>query len=70
MKKGFLAVAVVAAALAAPAVANADSIVFVKDYNVWLVAPDGSKLTQVTTGRYRFASAPNVVCTVPSPASM
>jgi hypothetical protein len=48
MKKGLLAVAVAATALAAPAVANADSIVFVKDYNVWLVAPDGSKLTQVT----------------------
>jgi hypothetical protein len=49
MKKGLLALAVTAAALAAPAAANADSIVFVKDSNVWLVAPDGSKLTQVTT---------------------
>ncbi|WP_028062301.1 PD40 domain-containing protein [Solirubrobacter soli] len=49
MKKGFLALAVSAAVLAAPAVASADSIVFVKDYNVWLVSPDGSKLTQVTT---------------------
>jgi hypothetical protein len=49
MKKGFLALAVSAAVLAAPAVASADSIVFVKDYDVWLVSPDGSKLTQVTT---------------------
>jgi hypothetical protein len=49
MKKGLLALAVSAAVLAAPAAASADSIVFVKDYNVWLVAPDGSKLTQVTT---------------------
>ena len=49
MKKGLLALAVTAAALTAPAAANADSIVFLKDYNVWLVAPDGSKLTPVTT---------------------
>jgi hypothetical protein len=49
MKKGFLALAVSAAVLAAPAAASADSIVFLKDHNVWLVAPDGSKLTQVTT---------------------
>jgi Tol biopolymer transport system component len=49
MKQGLLIVAVTAVALAAPAVASADSIVFAKDGNVWLVAPDGSKLTQVTT---------------------
>jgi len=49
MKKGLLALAVTAAALTAPAAANADSIVFLKNYNVWLVAPDGSKLTPVTT---------------------
>lgn len=42
------AVAAVAAA-AVPAAAQADSIVFVKDANIWLAAPDGSKLTQVTT---------------------
>jgi hypothetical protein len=49
MKKGLLALAVSAAVHAAPAAASADSIVFVKDDNVWLVSPDGSKLTQVTT---------------------
>src|SRR3954470_6171121 len=49
MKKGLLALAVSAAVLAAPAAASADSIVFLKDNNVWLVAPDGSQLTQVTT---------------------
>src|SRR4051812_5555477 len=48
MKKGLLALAVSAAVLAAPAAASADSIVFLKDYNVWLVAPDGGRLTQVT----------------------
>src|SRR3954451_12533374 len=48
MKKGLLALALTAAALEAPAAAHDDSIGFVKDYIVWLVAPDGSKLTQVT----------------------
>jgi hypothetical protein len=33
---------------AAPAVAAADSIVFVKDSNVWLARPDGTDLRQVT----------------------
>lgn len=37
------------AAAALPTTAQADSIVFVKDANIWLAAPDGSKLTQVTT---------------------
>ena len=32
----------------APASASADSLVFVKEHNVWLSAPDGSKLTKVT----------------------
>ena len=32
-----------------PAAASADSIVFLKDHNVWLAEPDGSKLHQVTT---------------------
>jgi hypothetical protein len=50
MKNGFRALTLATAALAvAPAAASADSIVFLKDYNVWLAAPDGSKLTQVTT---------------------
>jgi hypothetical protein len=34
--------------LAVPALAHADSIVFVKDANVWLAKPDGSNLYQVT----------------------
>jgi hypothetical protein len=32
-----------------PALAHADSIVYIKDNNVWLAAPDGSKQTQVTS---------------------
>lgn len=43
------AAAVAAVAAVLPAAAQADSIVFIKDANVWLAAPDGSKLTQVTT---------------------
>ena len=50
MKNGLRTLALATAVLAfGPAVASADSIVFLKDYNVWLAAPDGSKLTQVTT---------------------
>lgn len=50
MKNGIKVLAFAVTALAAaPTVASADSIVFLKDYNVWLAAPDGSKLTQVTT---------------------
>ena len=50
MKNGFRTLALATAVLAfAPAAASADSIVFLKDYNVWLAAPDGSELTQVTT---------------------
>jgi hypothetical protein len=48
MKRHVLAVAV-AAALAAPAAAQADSIVFTKDHNVWIAKPDGTGLHQVTT---------------------
>jgi hypothetical protein len=33
----------------APAAAPASSIAFIKDNNVWLISPDGSKLHQVTT---------------------
>jgi hypothetical protein len=36
--------------LAAPAVANADSIVYVDQGSVWVAAPDGSRKVQVTTG--------------------
>jgi hypothetical protein len=48
--------ALLAAAGAAPA--GADSIVYVKDHNVWVMAPDGSKQRQVT--RDGNAGAPYV----------
>jgi hypothetical protein len=38
----------VAAVLAAPAAAQADSIAYIKDGNVWLRSPDGAKVHQVT----------------------
>src|SRR4051794_19313910 len=38
-----------AVSLIVPAAASADSIVYIKDSNVWLSAPDGLKQTQVTT---------------------
>src|SRR4051794_10718753 len=46
-----LACAVTLAALAlAPACAEASSLVYIKDGNVWLAAPDGSRQTRLTTG--------------------
>ena len=39
-----------AAALIAPAVSSASSIVYIKDGNVWLTSGDGSTSRQVTTG--------------------
>ena len=36
------AVAAAAMCLAAPAAAQADSIVYIKDHNVWIAEPDGS----------------------------
>jgi hypothetical protein len=44
-----LALIVIAAALALPATAGASSIAFIKDHNVWLTSPDGSRQKQVTT---------------------
>lgn len=44
-----LAAVVAALCLAAPAAAQADSLLFVKDNNVWLSAPNGSGQYQVTT---------------------
>jgi opacity protein-like surface antigen len=44
-----LAAVAAAICLAAPAAAQADSLVFVKGGNVWLSAPDGSGQYQVTT---------------------
>ena len=38
----------VVALLLVPATASADSIVFVKDANVWVASPDGSNLRQLT----------------------
>ena len=50
MKRSLLATAVAVAALAACAPsAFADSIAYVKDGNVWLSTPDGSRQFQVTT---------------------
>src|SRR3954451_13613548 len=48
-----------AVSLIVPAAASADSIVYIKDNNVWLSAPDGSKQTQVTTdGTAYYPSRP------------
>lgn len=44
-----LAAAAAALTLAAAPVASAESIVFIKDANVWLTTPDGSRQHQVTT---------------------
>ena len=40
--------ALCASAVLAPATASADSIAYVKDYNVWVATPDGSRQHQVT----------------------
>ena len=47
-RKTVLAAALAAACLIAPAAAQADSIAYVKDHNVWLANPDGSGQYQVT----------------------
>ena len=46
-RRAVLAAGLALAAL--PAAASADSIVFIKDANVWLANGDGSGLYQVTT---------------------
>src|SRR4051794_41955936 len=58
MAKAWLAlVAAVTGMALVPAVAAADSIVFIKDGNVWIAAPDGSKASQLTTdGGYESPS--------------
>src|SRR5689334_21962565 len=58
MGKAWLAlVAAVTGMALVPAVAAADSIVFIKDGNVWIAAPDGSKASQLTTdGGYESPS--------------
>ena len=51
------AAAAILLALVLPAFASADSLVFVKDGNVWLSEPDGSRQTRLTgTGGYKYAS--------------
>ncbi len=45
-----ITIAVAAAALAAPAAATADSIVYVDQGNVWTMQPDGSGKVQLTDG--------------------
>ncbi|HET8953710.1 MAG TPA: hypothetical protein VFN44_24520 [Solirubrobacteraceae bacterium] len=61
-RRGLLAAGCAAAALAlAPAVASADSIVYIKDGNVWLASGSGGNQYQVTTDgtaehRYRSPS--------------
>jgi hypothetical protein len=44
-----LSLIVIAALLILPATAGASSIAFIKDHNVWLTSPDGSRQKQVTT---------------------
>lgn len=56
----FALVTTVALALVLPAAASADSIVYVKDGNVWLSSPDASKQYQVTfDGGYSSPSQAN-----------
>src|SRR3954454_8501680 len=58
--KGFALMAAVVVALVLPTVAAADSIVYVKDGNVWLSSPDASKQYQVTfDGGYSSPSQAN-----------
>jgi hypothetical protein len=58
--KGIALVATVLIALVLPAVAAADSIVYIKDGNVWLSSPDASKQYQVTSdGGYSSPSQSN-----------
>ena len=52
-----IACAVLLVAALAPATAAADSIVYIKDGNVWLAAPDGTRQTQITSdGGYESPS--------------
>lgn len=56
---GLVLAVVATVALALPAAAHADSIAYVKDHNVWVAAPDGSRQHQVTrdgTTEWGYAS--------------
>ena len=58
--KGFALIFILAIALVVPAAASADSIVYIKDGNVWLSSPDGAKGYQVTfDGGYSSPSQAN-----------
>lgn len=59
MRTSIVAAAAAAACLAMAGPASADSIVYIKDNNVWIASPDGSKQHQVTTdgeADWRYAS--------------
>ena len=59
MRTSIVAAATAAACLAMAGPAAADSIVYIKDHNVWVASPDGSKQHQVTTdgaADWRYAS--------------
>ena len=49
MRTSIVAAVTAAACLALAGPASADSIVYIKDHNVWIAAPDGTKQHQVTT---------------------
>src|SRR5687768_12588065 len=49
MRTSIVAAATAAACLALAGPASADSIVYIKDHNVWVASPDGSKQHQVTS---------------------
>src|SRR4051794_28641770 len=50
MKLHRLLLALGAALLALPAIASADSIVYIDQGNVWSASPDGARKVQLTTG--------------------
>jgi hypothetical protein len=53
----YLPIAVLLAGLALPASAQADSISFIRDGDVWIAAPDGSHQTRITSsGAFKAAS--------------
>ena len=59
MRKSIVAAAVATACLATAGPTAADSIVYIKDHNVWVASPDGTKQHQVTTdgaADWRYAS--------------
>jgi hypothetical protein len=57
MRKGLLTAALLALLIAAPA--QADSIVFNKDGDLWLAYPDGSQRTLLASDKCRSRCAPS-----------